>query len=319
MTTMTATELQIAATITERRQLSTDVIELRLTRNDNHSWPEWTPGAHIDLILPDGSARQYSLAGSPQNREVLTVAILRDPAGRGGSRWLHDHARVGQVINIRGPRNHFKLQGAEQYLFVAAGIGITPILPMIEEAEARGVPWRLIYCARIRQDMAYALELAQYGSKVQLRPRDEYERIDFTQLFKAEPPGALTYVCGPERFLVAAEQAAAYLNIAPPTVERFAPKDFLDAVNTPFEVQVASDGRVFQIPADRTILSVLMENGVPVIVSCQEGTCGTCETGVVSGLPDHRDSVLTAQEQAANDYMMVCCSRSKCPRLVLDL
>lgn len=314
-----APEVRTIARIVSRRDVADDVVEIELRRDDGQQWPEWTPGAHIDLELPTGDVRQYSLVGSLHDRGVLTVAVLRDEGGRGGSAWIHDHARESTYLKVRGPRNHFSLCASSAYTFVAAGIGITPLLPMIESAEAVGADWQLIYCGRNRSSMSYLPELEKYGQRVVVQPRDECDRVDFVEvLSNAVDPDAV-YVCGPESFIVGAEQAAEQISAPAPKVERFVPKTYDDAVDTAFEVELASDGRVMDIPADRSILEVLTENGVNVIASCQEGTCGTCETGVVSGTPDHRDSVLTQAEQDENEYMMVCCSRSKCARLVLDL
>jgi ferredoxin-NADP reductase len=233
--------------------------------------------------------------------------------------WLHEHATQDASLTVRGPRNHFSLCDSPAYTFVAAGIGITPLLPMIESADARGAEWHLIYCGRRRASMSYLPELERYGDRVHVQPRDECDRVDFVDVLRAAPDPEAVYVCGPESFIEGAESASEELSTPAPKVERFVPKTFDDSVDTSFEVELASDGRVIEIPADRTILQVLTENGVNVIASCQEGTCGTCETGIVSGTADHRDSVLTKEEQDENEYMMVCCSRSKCPRLVLDL
>ena len=301
--------------IISRRELTDSVIELGLTRDEGKQWPLWSPGAHIDLFLPDEVVRQYSLAGSPSDREVLTVAVLREPDGRGGSVWLHENAVEGSTLLVRGPRNHFELAVADRYQFVAAGIGITPLLPMIEEAQRKGAEWELVYCGRSRNAMAYLDRLEEYEDRVTIRPRDEFSRIDFRELFTRLPEDTQTYICGPEQFLDAAEEKAREVGIRAPRFERFTPRQIDYGENTAFDVEVASDGRVLQVPADKTILEVLVENDIPVISSCAEGTCGTCETGVISGEPEHRDSVLSEEDQASGEFMMVCCSRSRSLRV----
>jgi ferredoxin-NADP reductase len=242
---------------------------------------------------------------------VFQVAVLRQPAGRGGSRHVHSLTE-GSTVRIRGPRNHFPLVNASRYLFIAGGIGITPIVPMINAVAARGASWRLLYGGRTRSSMAFAGELqAQYGDRVVIRPQDETGLLDLDSFLD---PDAETYCCGPEPLLTAVEQRyPARLH-----VERFTPKA-AEGGRSAFEVELARSGRTLVVPEARSILETLEEAGITVLSSCREGTCGTCETGVVEGVPDHRDSVLDAAERAAGDVMMICVSRSRTPRLVLDL
>lgn len=319
MTNPGSAELEIWARVRARRKLAAGVIGVDLERVDGEPWPAWEAGAHIDLLLPNDVIRQYSLSGSPRDNSTLTIAVLREGAGRGGSIWIHDHLHVGAEIGIRGPRNHFELKPAAHLLFIAGGIGITPMLPMIERATDEGWDWELVYCGRQRSSMAYVEELATKGTRVRLYPRDEVDRADFDALVAAAPAGTLVYACGPVALLEAVEAATENAGLEPVISERFEPKVFDESKDTPFEVEIASDGRVLEVPVGCSILSVLKQNGINVIASCQEGTCGTCETGVISGIPDHRDAILTAAEHAENEYMMVCCSRSRGPRLVLDL
>jgi ferredoxin-NADP reductase len=301
-----------------------DVVRLTLRRADGAAVPPWQPGAHVDLVLADDLVRQYSLCGDPRDRSVLEVAVLREATGRGGSQFVHDKLEPGDTLLVRGPRNHFPLVAAERYLFIAGGVGITPILPMIAEAEASGADWRLVYGGRTRTSMAFRAELEQrHPGRVTVHPQDEAGLLALPALL-AEPGRTATelavYCCGPESLLAAVEDRCASWPAGALHVERFAPKDGAGAgPRTSFEVELAQSGTTLTVPADRSILDVVEESGVQVLSSCQEGTCGTCETTVLSGVPDHRDSVLTADEQAACDTMMICVSRACSPRLVLDL
>ncbi len=299
-----------------KEPIADGVVLLTLRHPDGHPLPAWTPGAHIDLVLTDDLVRQYSLCGDPQDTEVLRVAVLREPEGRGGSQHVHDVLTAGQLIEVQGPRNHFELVEAPRYLFIAGGIGITPILPMIEQAAAAGRDWRLVYGGRTRASMAFRAELEQRGT-VEIRPQDEYGLLDLPALFAGLADDTAVYCCGPEPLLAAVETHRTNGTLH---VERFAPKP--DAAQGPrheFEIELAQTGTVLRVPADQSVLEVVERAGVSVLSSCQEGTCGTCETIVLEGTPDHRDSVLTAEEQDCGDAMMICVSRSRSARLVLDL
>lgn len=269
---------------------------------DGSSLPAWTPGAHVDVELRDGLVRQYSLCGSPSE---WRVAVLREPAGRGGSAYVHDNLTVGDRIRVSLPRNTFPLEPASRYLFVAGGIGITPLLPMIAAVAAQGADWRLRYGGRAWESMAFLPELAKYGDRVCARP----DLIDLSEV----DSGVEVYCCGPEPLLAAVEARCDPERLH---VERFAPKP-VDGEQ--FEVELAQSGDVLTVPADRSILSVLLDAGVQVLSSCQEGTCGTCETDVLAGTPEHHDTLLTEEERAAGETMMICVSRSAGGRLVLDL
>jgi ferredoxin-NADP reductase len=300
-----------------KEPIADGVVLLTLRRPDGRPLPAWTPGAHIDLVL-DGLVRQYSLCGDPRDESVMQVAVLREPSGRGGSRHVHDVLVAGQGIEVAGPRNHFPLVQAKRYLFVAGGIGITPIRPMVAEVAAAGRDWRLVYGGPTRSSMAFREELAgRHPGNVEIRPRDEVGLLDVPALLAGLDDDTAVYCCGPESLLAAVERhhTAGALH-----VERFAPRAASsDGANQEFEVELSQSGTVLRVPADRSILEIVEQSGVSVLSSCREGTCGTCETAVLSGTPDHRDSVLTDEEQAANDTMMICVSRSRSPRLVLDL
>jgi ferredoxin-NADP reductase len=313
-------EHELDLVLEKKEAVADDVVRLVLRHPDGCELPTWAPGAHVDLVLADGLVRQYSLCGDPGDLSTLHVAVLREEAGRGGSRHVHDELGEGDVVRVRGPRNHFPLVQADRYLFIAGGIGITPILPMIPQAEAAGADWQLVYGGRTRSSMAFQAELQdRYPGKVVIHPQDEAGLLDLPTLL-ADPGATAVYCCGPEGLLAAVEERCASLPKGTLHVERFAPKEgAADGPRESFEVELAQTGTILTVPADRSVLDVVEDSGVQVLSSCQEGTCGTCETTVLSGTPDHRDSVLTDDEQAANDTMMICVSRSCSPRLVLDL
>ncbi|WP_257209987.1 PDR/VanB family oxidoreductase [Rhodococcus erythropolis] len=298
------------------------MIGLELVAGDGRELPAWEPGAHIDLVLPDGSIRQYSLCGDPQNRFAWRLGILRETEGRGGSRWIHDQLGEGDVIETRGPRNHFPLETASRYLFIGGGIGITPILPMVRAAQAQGAQFQVVYGGRSRDTMGFVDELARLGKTVEFYPESECGLIDLDRVLGSPSDETLIYCCGPEALLSAVEDKAAGWPNGSLRIERFGARSdraFDPAADQPFEVELAPSGEVLKVPGDRTLLSVLEEAGADVLSSCAEGTCGSCETTVVSGEVEHRDSVLTEAEQATNDRMMICVSRSRGPRLVLDV
>ena len=303
-----------------KREVADGVVALDLVAADGSSLPRWSPGAHIDLHCGE-LVRQYSLCGDPQDELRYRVAVRRDDPGRGGSRYVHDTLAEGDVVLCCGPRNNFPLVEAKRYVFVAGGIGITPLLPMMASARADGVEFRLAYGGRDRASMPFREELAELGPDVvTLHPQDEVGLLDLDSLVGDPEPGTAVYCCGPEPLLRAMEERARGWREASLHLERFSPREgAADGPDTAFEVEIASIGQVVPVPADRTLLEVLAEAGVPVLSSCQEGTCGTCETGVLGGEVDHRDSLLTPDEQKAQDVMFPCVSRALSARLVLDL
>jgi ferredoxin-NADP reductase len=306
--------------VTDRETVADGVVRLTLRDVRGGELPHWDPGAHIELVLASDLVRQYSLCGDPSDRTALRIAVLREPAGRGGSAHVHDRLAVGDHVRARGPRNHFPLVRAERYLFVAGGIGITPLLPMIASVDAGGARWRLVYGGRSRDSMAFLDRLTgEYGASVLIRPQDEAGLLDIAGLLDETDPDTAVYCCGPESLLAAVERQADTRGLKV-RAERFAPKAGADdGPKSTFEVELAKSGRTLTVPAERSVLDVLVQAGVDVAYSCEEGTCGTCETTVLAGVPDHRDSLLSPEEQAACDVMMICVSRSRSPRLVLDL
>jgi ferredoxin-NADP reductase len=322
-----ATEPELEARVAGKEVLADGVVRLTLVRGDGSPMPAWQPGAHVDLVLGPDLTRQYSLCGDPADQTSLTVAVLREPESRGGSARVHDGLAAGDAVRVRGPRNRFALvdePGITRYLFVAGGIGITPLLPMIAAVDARGADWRLVYGGRRRASMAFAGELAAaHPGRVELCPQDEVGLPDLDALLGEPRPDTAVYCCGPEPLLAAVEVRCAAWPPGSLHVERFSPKPVTDVRSgqepASFTVELAQSGLTLTVPPDRSILEVVEEAGVPALSSCQEGTCGTCETAVLAGVPDHRDSLLTDAEQAAGDAMLICVSRSRTPRLVLDL
>ncbi len=303
--------------VASKESVADGVVRLELARvAPGEDLPEWRPGAHVDLHGPGGLTRQYSLCGEV-GAATWRVAVLRVDEGDGGSRWVHDGLAVGDEIDVTGPRNHFGLTVQRDHLFIAGGIGITPILPMVREVAARGAEWRVVYGGRSRTSMALVDELvACGGSRVELVPEDERGRIDLERLFGEPRPGRVVHCCGPEPLLAAVEE---FLVGRPEElhVERFSAD--VDLGGASFEVEIASSGQRITVGDGCSIIDALAESGIAIEFSCREGTCGTCETGVLGGVPDHRDSVLTDDERAAGDVMMTCVGRCLKGPLVLDL
>jgi ferredoxin-NADP reductase len=301
-------------------QPASGVAVVDLASPEGAELPEWRPGSHVDLVLTDDLVRQYSLCGDPARRDRWTVAVLREQEGRGGSAFVHDTLAVGDRVTVRGPRNHFELAAAPAYVFIAGGIGITPLVPMIAAAAASGAAWSLDYGGRNLASMAFAEALAQrYGPAARLHPQDEVGLLDLEYILDGAPPAAVVYCCGPGPLLDAVDTACRQRGLEL-RVERFTPITVeRDEPDASFEVELAESGMTLQVPADRSVLSVLEAAGVTILSSCHEGTCGTCETEVLEGRVDHRDSLLTEDERAAHDVMFVCVSRAACPRLVLAL
>lgn len=306
-----------AELVVDRRESAADgVLALTLRHPLGEQLPAWEPGAHIDVVLGPELERQYSLCGDPADRTAWRIAVLREPDGRGGSAHVHEELGQGAKVRVRGPRNHFALRPAPRYRFVAGGIGITPILPMLAAAESAGAEWTLLYGGRTRNSLAFTQELSRYGDRVTVAPQDETGLLDLASVLDDVPEGTLVYCCGPGPLLDAVEARcpAGVLH-----VERFAPKEQETGANTAFEVELAQSGRTLTVPADVSVLDAVRATGVEVLFSCTEGTCGTCETDVLEGTPDHRDSVLTDEEREAGETMMICVSRCRGKRLVLDL
>ncbi|SHN38155.1 PDR/VanB family oxidoreductase [Cryptosporangium aurantiacum] len=295
------------------------VLALTLGRHDGSDLPDWTPGAHIDLVLGEGLVRQYSLCGRTGDTDSWRVAVLRAPDSRGGSVRIHALEK-GSVVRARGPRNHFPVVASRRYLFLAGGIGITPLLAMINEVDAAGAEWELYYGGRQRESMAFTAELARFGDRVRLVPEDEQGLLDLDALLGVPRADTLVYACGPERLLQAVEERCASWPAGSLHLERFAPRATEPAgAERSFEVVLEQSGTTLEVPPDKSVFEVVREAGVSVLGSCLEGICGTCETEVIDGDVDHRDSVLSDDERETNEVMMICVSRCTGPRLTLAL
>jgi ferredoxin-NADP reductase len=305
--------------VTARRDVADDVIELTLARPDAGRLPDWAPGAHIDIVLPGGTTRQYSLVGDRWDAHSFTIAVLRERTGRGGSEYIHTRLNPGDQVGFGGPRNNFRLSPAPGYLFIAGGIGITPIMPMIRQAELLGDPWHLLYLGRSRRRLAYLDELENHQDTVTVHTADERGRAVIDDWLPPPTEAPLVYACGPERMLDAVDAWAPALGRHRVRLERFTARADDGRAATQFEVEVASSGAVVTVARDESIVEALRRADVDVITSCAQGVCGTCETGILRGVPDHRDSLLTETERAESRCLFPCISRSLSDRLVLDL
>ena len=301
-----------------------DVVVLELAHPDGGELPRWQPGAHIDLLLEDGLIRQYSLCGDPLDSAVWRVGVLLEATSRGGSRHVHEKLHKGSVVRVRGPRNHFPLVDARRYRFIAGGIGITPIMTMLETSDRVGSEWTLLYGGRTRNSMAFAADLAEcHAERVTIWPQDELGLLDLESLLKEPEDGTVVYCCGPEALLTAVEQHCAHWPAGSLHVERFAAKAVAtdDGVTSldHFQVVCQRSGVTIDVTPDNSILELVEEAGVPITTSCYEGVCGSCEARVLEGVPDHRDAVLNAEQRESGTVMLPCVSRSRTERLVLDL
>jgi ferredoxin-NADP reductase len=363
---------------TARSEIAAGVVSLTLARPNGGRLPDWTPGSHIDLILPTGAVRQFSLCGDRWDPYTYEVAVLREPDGRGGSQYVHDELAVGDVIGFGGPRNNFPLVPSERYLFIAGGIGITPLLPMIVQADRLGADWELAYCGRSRASMAFADQLAGYGRRVRILAADTADptdpadpgdtagpgdtvdiagtadpadiagtadtagtadragtagrahrenpagpaprRLNVAAELASHDPARKVYCCGPARLLADVEHTARAWPAGTLRTERFVARELgAPARDTPFEVYLLRSGKVVTVPPGLSVLEAVSAAGSRILSSCRQGLCGTCETAVAAGTPDHRDSILDDDERSGGDCMFVCVSRSLSDRLVLDL
>ncbi|TWF76017.1 ferredoxin-NADP reductase [Pseudonocardia hierapolitana] len=308
----------IPVVVAETRTIAADTVALTLRSTGGGRLPGWEPGAHIDLVLPSGRVRQYSLCGDPAELDEYRVAVLREPAGRGGSAEIHQ-LRAGARLRIRGPRNHFPLETAPAHLFIAGGIGITPFLPMIRRLHADGAPWLLLYRGRSLRSMPFADALArQYPHNVRLAPADTTARPDLHRLLAEAPAGVGVYCCGPASLLDAVAGAMPPHGVL--HTERFAAADRGDhRPDLPFDAELRRTGSTVHVPAGRTLLAAIHDVDPTLDASCEEGVCGSCITRVLAGAPDHRDSLLEAHERDRTDVIYPCVSRAHGGRIVLDI
>jgi ferredoxin-NADP reductase len=307
--------------VAARETVSDGVVSLSLTAADGGGLPAWTPGSHVDLVLSESLVRQYSLCGDPGDGATWRLGVLREKNGRGGSAYIHDRVEPGDVLQASAPRNHFVLSPAPSYLFIAGGIGVTPLLPMAAAAEDAGADWRLFYGGRRRRTMAFLDEVARYGDRVVVLPEDEVGQLDLPSLLGRAEPDTLVYCCGPEPLLAAVEEEWRGRPSGNLRVERFraAAPSAEPMEERSFEMVLTQTGVTVTVGPGESVLEAAEEAGAFVLYSCSEGTCGSCETPVLEGLPDHRDLVLSDQQRRTNDRMMICVSRCLSDRLVLDL
>lgn len=321
----------LPVTVTAGRVEADQVISLTLTGEG--PLPAWEPGAHIDLRLPSGLVRQYSLCGDPAD-PAYTIAILREPDGRGGSAEIHDTALLGRTLEIRGPRNNFRFEAAGNYVFIAGGIGVTPILPMVRAAARAGTPWQLHYGGRRDGSMAFRAglrELAGSGASgnVTIRTDDREGPLPLTDIVRDAPEGSLVYGCGPAGMLTALRSAVTARTDLDLRVEQFTAGDPAGdsseaeaadpAPGGAFEVELAQSGETVTVEPGTSILEAVRAVRPDVLYSCEEGFCGSCETKVLEGEPVHRDTLLSEKERALNTTMLICVGGCASKRLVLDL
>jgi vanillate monooxygenase ferredoxin subunit len=314
--------------VAHKRIEAEGICSFELVSVDGAPLPPFEAGAHVEVQLPfvrAGLARPYSLCNDPVERHRYCIAVLREPASRGGSAGMHDAVQEGMTLQINAPRNQFALAtDAKRHRLLAGGIGVTPMLAMAHSLARSGADFAFHYAARSRARMAFAdaLMASTYAARVHLHADDgdPAQRLDLRAALAAPVAGEHLYVCGPGGFMDAVRSVAQALGWPAQQVHQ---ESFSAAAVGPdagsFEVELASSGRVILIPADQTVLSALAAAGVDLPSSCEQGVCGTCLTRVISGTPDHRDQYLMPDEQAANDQFLPCCSRSLTPRLVLDL
>lgn len=308
-------------TVRQAKLEADGVISLELIP-DQGLLPGYEPGSHLDIELPSGLIRQYSLCSPPSDLSFYRIAVLREPDGRGGSEEIHTTALVGRRVRIRGPRNHFPLEPAARYLFIAGGIGITPMLAMVIRAERERSPYELVYVGRRLETMAFREKLTT-GPHVRLQVTSEVGRPDLAELIGSVGDGTLIYACGPARMLTELETVSEQVGRRQQLrLERFE-SDGAAAVEAAsgdsFEVELAKSGQVLQVGPDDLLIDVIRDACPDLMTSCEEGFCGTCETRVLEGTPEHHDTILNERERAAGETMMVCVGRSRSPRLVLDL
>ncbi|MDP4026740.1 PDR/VanB family oxidoreductase [Methylobacterium sp. NEAU 140] len=299
----------------------TDDIRLLDLRADKSELPPFTPGAHVDLVLPGGLVRSYSLLNAPDERHRYLIAVARDRASRGGSTYVHDVLVPGMSVDLRGPRNNFKLdETALHSVLIAGGIGVTPLIAMAHQLAALNRSWRMHYCSRGQSVAGFVPLLKSFGDCVDFWFDDltDGRLLDIEQIVAASPSNSHFYCCGPRPMLDSFKAAVAHLPQHRVHTESFAPSQAA-ATAGGFMLKLVRSGMELPVPLGRSILDVLLEAKIDVPCSCMEGVCGTCETTVLEGVPDHRDDVLSQAEKAANKTMMVCCSGSQSSRLVLDL
>ena len=316
---------QITVQVAKRRQEALDIASFELVKPDGSALPGFSAGSHIDVELPGGLTRQYSLCNDAAEQHRYRIAVLRDANSRGGSAAMHDGVKEGDTLRISEPRNHFPLVHAGRALLFAGGIGVTPLLCMAQRLATAGAEFELHYCTRSAERTAFRDEIASsgYADRVHFHFDDGVaaQKLDLDAALRAPEAGTHIYVCGPTGFIDWVVQTAQRQGWPREQVhlEYFgaAPQDTKG--DRSFQVKLASSGATYEVPADRTVVQALQAHGVAVLTSCEQGVCGTCLTRVLQGECEHRDLYLTDDEKAKHDQFLPCCSRAKGPLLVLDL
>lgn len=322
MSTADTLRVRVAA----KTQQAQDICTFDLVPLDGAALPAFTAGSHIDVHVPGGLVRQYSLCNAPSESHRYQIGVLRDPASRGGSQAMHEAVLVGSELLISAPKNHFELApAAKQSLLLAGGIGVTPLLCMAEQLASQGAAFEMHYCSRSKERTAFLprIEGSPFSSRVQFHfdDGDAAQMLDIATLLSTPQEGQHLYVCGPKGFMDAVLQAAGASGWPQAQLhyEFFAAEVQSLESDGSFEVEISGTGQVVLVPKDKTVVQALTHAGVEVQTACEQGVCGTCLTRVVSGTPDHRDQYLTPDEQAANDQFLPCCSRALSARLVIAL
>jgi vanillate O-demethylase ferredoxin subunit len=318
---MTLTKVKVL----RRRQEALDIASFELGKPDGSALPGFSAGSHIDVQVPGGLSRQYSLCNDAAEQHRYRIAVLRDPNSRGGSSTMHDHVHEGDTLLISEPRNHFPLVHGERALLFAGGIGVTPLLCMAQRLSAIGAEFLLHYCTRSPERTAFREEIAAsaYAARVKFHFDDgpPSQKLDLQRALGQPQPGTHVYVCGPTGFIDWVVKTADAMGWSKEQVhlEYFGagPQDTVG--DRAFQVKIASSGSVYEVPAGQTVVQALQRHGVEILVSCEQGVCGTCITRVLQGECDHRDLYFTDEEKAKNDQFTPCCSRAKSAVLVLDL
>lgn len=290
-----------------------DVLGLELVHPEGAALPPFTPGAHVELRLPDGGERQFSLCGDPADTTRYRLGI-RAVEGGVVTQAIHRRLRPGELLGVSAPRNNFPLVPAQRYLFIAGGIGVTPLLPMMRTAT---VPWTLVFC--VRGAAPFLDEARSFGGTVELHDSQAGQRLDIAARLATPEPGTLIYCCGPQSLMEAVEAATAHWPEGSARFEWFTPRTLPPSEAGGFELVCAASGITLQVAAEQSILAAVTAAGIEVPSSCEQGVCGTCECRILEGEAEHRDSILSAAERAAQTVLMACVSRAKTPRLVLDI
>jgi vanillate monooxygenase ferredoxin subunit len=315
----------LAVRVVRKVQEAEDIVSFELARTDGAPLPAFSAGSHIDVQVPGGLTRQYSLCNDSGEQHRYRIAVLRDPASRGGSAAMHDSVSQGDLIHISEPRNHFPLHQARRSLLLAGGIGVTPLLCMAQRLATLGADFMLHYCTRSPRRTAFRDELA--GSAFADRVRFHFDsdapeqKLDAQQLLATPDAGTHLYVCGPTGFIdhVVGTAKAKGWSGEQIHLEYFGPAPQDTAADRPFDVKIASSGKTCHVAAGQSVVHALQAHGIEILTSCEQGVCGTCITRILEGEPEHRDVYFTEEERAKNDQFTPCCSRARSALLVLDL